>query len=123
VCIGGAESALRAGFPAIARRGRTLNACTSVTGVFHVLKINYEKPLDVVDQTRPAHLAWLADEVAAGRLLLAGRQESGAGGVLITGDISTEEAQSMIDRDPYTLAGLVSYERLSFNGGIRAPGL
>lgn len=91
--------------------------------MFHVLKINYEKPIEVIDQTRPAHLAWLADEVAAGRLLLAGRQESGAGGVLITGDISTEDAQSMIDRDPYTLAGVVSYERLSFNAGIRAPGL
>jgi len=91
--------------------------------VFHVLKINYDQPLDVIDQTRPAHLAWLADEVAAGRILLAGRQESGTGGVLITGDISAEDAQDIIDRDPYTLAGVVSYERLSFNGGIRAPGL
>ena len=91
--------------------------------MFHVLKINYDQPLDVIDQTRPAHLAWLADEVAAGRILLAGRQESGTGGVLITGDISAEDAQDIIDRDPYTLAGVVSYERLSFNGGIRAPGL
>ncbi|MFN8033243.1 MAG: YciI family protein [Mycobacterium sp.] len=91
--------------------------------MFHVLKINYEKPIDVIDQTRPAHLEWLADEVAAGRILLAGRQESGAGGVLITGDISAEDAQDIIDRDPYTVAGVVSYERLSFNGGIRAPGL
>jgi len=91
--------------------------------VFHVLKINYEKPIDVIDQSRPAHLEWLGDEVAAGRILLAGRLESGAGGVLITGDISAEDAQDIIDRDPYTLAGVVSYERLSFNGGIRAPGL
>lgn len=91
--------------------------------MFHVLTINYEKPVEVIDQTRPAHLAWLNDEVAAGRILLAGRQDSGAGGVLITGDISTEDAQSMIDRDPYTLAGVVSYERLSFNAGMRAPGL
>jgi uncharacterized protein YciI len=91
--------------------------------VFHVLKISYDKPIEVIDQTRPAHLAWLADEVTAGRILLAGRQESGAGGVLITGDISAEDAQDIIDRDPYTLAGVVSYERLSFNAGIRAPGL
>ena len=91
--------------------------------MFHVLKINYDKPIDVIDPIRPAHLAWLADEVAAGRLLLAGRQESGAGGVLVTGDISAEDAQDMIDRDPYTLAGVVTYERLSFNPGIRAPGL
>ena len=91
--------------------------------MFHVLTINYDKPLDVIDQSRPAHLAWLADEVAAGRILLAGRQESGAGGVLITGDISAEDAQDIIARDPYTLAEVVSYERLSFNPGIRAPGL
>ncbi|TGD84858.1 GTP cyclohydrolase [Mycolicibacterium sp. CH28] len=91
--------------------------------MFHVLTISYEKPIEVIDQTRPAHLAWLNDEVAAGRILLAGRQESGAGGVLITGDITVEEAQDVIDRDPYTLAGIVSYQRLSFNGGIRAAGL
>lgn len=91
--------------------------------MFHVLTLTYLQPLDVMDQTRPAHLAWLGDEVAAGRILLAGRQESGGGGVLITGDISSEAAQDIIDRDPYTRAGLVSYERLSFNGGVRAPGL
>ncbi len=91
--------------------------------MYHVLTITYEKPLDVVDQSRPAHLAFLNDEVAAGRLLLAGRMESGAGGVLITADISTDDAQSIIDRDPYTLAGVASYQRLSFNGGVRAAGL
>lgn len=91
--------------------------------MFHVLTITYEKPLDEVDQTRPAHLAFLNDEVEAGRLLLAGRMDDGSGGVLITADISAEDAQSIIDRDPYTLAGVVSYQRLSFNGGVRAAGL
>ncbi|WP_163752176.1 YciI family protein [Mycolicibacterium helvum] len=91
--------------------------------MFHVLTITYNKPLDVIEQTRAAHLAWLNDEVAAGRLLLAGRLDSGAGGVLITADISVEDAQHMIDNDPYTLAGVVSYQRSSFNGGIRAAGL
>jgi uncharacterized protein YciI len=91
--------------------------------VFHVLTITYEKPVEIIDQTRPAHLAFLNDEVEAGRLLLAGRKEDGSGGVLITGDISTEDAQSIIDRDPYTLAGVASYQRLSFNGGVRAAGL
>lgn len=91
--------------------------------MFHILTLTYIKPTDVVDQTRPAHVAWLNDEVAAGRVLLAGRQEPATGGVLITGDISVEEAQQLIDKDPYTVAGLASYERVSFNGSIRAPGL
>ncbi len=91
--------------------------------MIHVLKSTYSQPPDVIEQTRPAHLEFLKDEIAAGRLLLAGRQEDGSGGVLITGDISTDEARDIVDRDPYTQAGVANYERLSFNGAFRAPGL
>ena len=91
--------------------------------MFHVLTLTYLQPLDVIDQTRPAHLEWLKNEVAAGRIVIAGRVESQTGAVLITGDISAEEAQEIIDRDPYQQAGLVAYERLAFNGAFRAPGL
>jgi uncharacterized protein YciI len=91
--------------------------------VFHVLKSTYLKPADVVEQTRPAHLEFLAAEIATGRLVLAGRQDDGSGGVLITGDISAEDAQDIVDRDPYTKADVAGYDRLSFNGAFRAPGL
>lgn len=91
--------------------------------MFHVLTLTYVQPLDVVDRTRPAHLEWIAREIEAGRLLLAGRQESQKGGVLVTGDISTEDAEDLIATDPYQLAGLVSYDRVSFTAGFRAPGL
>ena len=91
--------------------------------MFHVLTLTYLKPLDVVDQTRPAHVEWIKSEIAAGRLLLAGRQESEQGGVLITGDIAVEQAEELIASDPYQLAGLVSYQRVGFNAALRAPGL
>jgi uncharacterized protein YciI len=91
--------------------------------VFHVLTLTYVQPLDVVEQSRPAHLEWIAREVAAGRLILAGRQESQKGGVLITGDVSTEDAEELMAADPYQLAGVVSYERVGFNAGFRAPSL
>ncbi|WP_123023932.1 YciI family protein [Mycolicibacterium stellerae] len=91
--------------------------------MIHVLKSTYTKPADVVEQTRPAHLEFLNSEIAAGRLLLAGRQEDGSGGVLVTADISTEEAQDIVARDPYTHAGVANYERTSFNGAFRAAGL
>lgn len=91
--------------------------------MFHVLKSTYLQPPDVVNQTRPAHLEWLKNEVSAGRIVLAGRQEDESGAVLITGDIDVEEAQSIVDRDPYTAAGIARYERVSFNGAFRAPGL
>jgi uncharacterized protein YciI len=91
--------------------------------VIHVLKSTYLHAADLVEQTRPAHLQFLNEEIAAGRLLLAGRQEDGSGGVLVTGDIGAEEADEMIARDPYTRAGVANYERTSFNGAFRAPGL
>jgi uncharacterized protein YciI len=91
--------------------------------VFHALKSTYLQPPDVVEQTRPAHLEFLKAEIDAGRLLLAGRQEDGSGGMLITTDMSAEDAQDILDRDPYTRAGVARYERSSFNGAYRAPGL
>lgn len=91
--------------------------------MIHVLKSTYQQAPDVVEQTRPAHLEFLKEEIAAGRLLLAGRQYDGSGGVLVTGDISTEDADDMVARDPYTAAGVATYARTSFNGAFRAPGL
>jgi uncharacterized protein len=91
--------------------------------VIHVLVSTYLQPPDVIDQTRPAHLKFLEAEIEAGRLLLAGRQEDGSGGVLITADMTAEEAQALLDRDPYVQGGVARYERRSFNGAYRAPGL
>jgi uncharacterized protein YciI len=91
--------------------------------VFHVLKSTYLQPPDVVAQTRPAHLEFLKAETEAGRLVLAGRQEDGSGGMLITADMSAEDVQDIVDRDPYTHAGAASYERFSFSAAVRAPGL
>jgi uncharacterized protein YciI len=91
--------------------------------VFHVLTSTYLQPPDVIERTRPAHLEFLENEVAAGRLLLAGRQGSGAGGVLITGDLSAEDVQDIVERDPYTQAGVARYDVVGFNAAVRAPGL
>jgi uncharacterized protein YciI len=91
--------------------------------VFHVLKLTYLQPLDVIEQTRAAHVAWLKEEIDEGRLILAGRREDESGGVLITADISAHEAGNIMATDPYNQAGLVRYERIGFNGAFRAPGL
>jgi uncharacterized protein YciI len=91
--------------------------------VFHVLTLDYLQPLDVIERVRPAHLAWLEDQVAAGHVVLAGRREPPTGAVIITGDIAAEQAEALIASDPYQQAGLVRYERVGFNGAFRAPSL
>ena len=87
------------------------------------MKSTYLQSPDVIEQTRPAHLEFLKDEIAAGRLLLAGRQDDGSGGMLITSDIDAADADDMIARDPYTRADVANYERTSFNAAFRAAGL
>jgi uncharacterized protein YciI len=91
--------------------------------VYYVLTSTYLQPPEVIGQSRPAHLEFLQGEVTAGRLLLAGRQDSGVGGVLVTGDISAEDVQDIIERDPYTQAGVARYDVVGFNAAVRAPGL
>lgn len=91
--------------------------------MFHILTITYLQPPEVIEGTRPAHLQWLTDEVAAGRILLAGRLESQQGAVLIAGDMSAEQADAVAAADPYTQAGVARYDRVSFTAGFRAPGL
>ena len=88
-----------------------------------MLTSTYLQPPDVIDQTRPAHVKFLAAEIDAGRLLVAGRQEDGSGGVLITTDMTVDEAHALLDRDPYVQGGVASYERRSFNGAYRVAGL
>jgi uncharacterized protein len=94
-----------------------------VARVFHVLTLTYLQPLDVIEKTRAAHVAWLQQEIEQGRLILAGRQAGQGGGVLITGDIDSDEVQHIISSDPYQQAGLVRYESMGFNGAFRAPSL
>jgi uncharacterized protein YciI len=91
--------------------------------VFHVLTITYVQPLDAVDAARPAHVEWVRALVDSGKLILAGRTESGDGGILITGDISAQEADELTGSDPYQLQGLVRYERSSFTATLRGSGL
>ncbi|MGH3724991.1 MAG: YciI family protein [Mycobacterium sp.] len=89
----------------------------------HVLNISYTQPLDIVDTFRPDHAAWIAEEIEAGRLILAGRNEHATGGVLISGDISVEEAEALIAADPYTKAGVAEYARTGFTVSFKGAGI
>jgi uncharacterized protein len=86
--------------------------------VIHVLVSTYLQGPDVVEQTRPAHLKFLEAEIEAGRLLLAGRQEDESGGVLITSEMTAEEAEALVDHDPHVQVGVARYERRTFQRRI-----
>ena len=92
--------------------------------MFHVLKSTYLQPPDVVepDSARPSGVA-RGKRSPRAAFCWPAVWRIGSGGVLITADMSAEDAQDIVDRDPYTHAGVARYERSSFNGAYRAPGL
>jgi uncharacterized protein YciI len=90
-----------------------------------VVVINYTKPLEHVDAVRTEHLAWIAENTQAGKLLLAGRQTSGKGGVLIFNVPSRSEVETLCKEDPYSKNAVASYDFIEFDAksGALIPAL
>ena len=80
-----------------------------------VVVINYTKPIEHVDAVRNEHLAWIGEQTKAGRLLLAGRQTSGKGGVLIFNVASRAEVEGYCKQDPYAQNAVATYDYIEFD--------
>lgn len=80
-----------------------------------VFVVEYTYPpekLPVRDEHRPAHRAWLADQLAAGRLLLAGPLTDGSGGLFLVRADDEAAATTLVADDPFQLVGGVSAVRV-----------
>lgn len=69
----------------------------------------YLRPLDEVDEARPAHQAFLTDLETRNILVVAGRQRPPVGAVVVLRGNDEEQAHALLDEDPYVKRGLASY--------------
>lgn len=74
----------------------------------------YTKPLHEVDAYRQEHQNYLKALFSAGKLLVTGRQNPAAGGVIIAKSIEIEEFKNILDHDPFTVAGVAEYKITEF---------
>lgn len=88
-----------------------------------VLELTYTAPLERVDAVAPDHLAWLDENFAAGRLILAGRKNPRDGGILLAVVDNREAAEALVAADPYTTAGVCEYRIVEFTATRTAPAL
>ena len=89
-----------------------------------VVSSRYTRPLEDVDRVREDHLEWIGEQVAAGRVLAAGRQTPPAGAVILLKGVAREDVPALVAGDPYVVAGVAEYEvAAEFSPGIVAPGL
>lgn len=60
------------------------------------------------DEVRPSHVEFLKDRFEAGRLLISGPVDSGAGALLVISAADEADALAMMDNDPFAKAGLIT---------------
>jgi uncharacterized protein YciI len=62
---------------------------------------------DEVNQIRPTHRVWLAEQLEAGSLLASGPMVDRPAALLIFKSDSIEELNTLLDQDPYEIAGVI----------------
>jgi uncharacterized protein YciI len=77
-----------------------------------VLLPTYLAPLDEIDALLDEHRDWIDEHCAAGRFLLVGRRVPRDGGFILAADGDRGELERIAAADPFSTAGLVSYEVL-----------
>ena len=75
----------------------------------------YVKPLEEVDRVLPMHVAYLDENYANGNFIFSGRQIPRVGGVILCKANSKEEAQTILERDPFAIEGVAAYEVIEFD--------
>ena len=75
-------------------------------GVFAVT-YSYPSASDQLGLIRPAHRAWLAEQLDAGRLLASGPMVDTPNALLIWRADSVEELATLLNDDPFDVAGLI----------------
>ena len=79
-----------------------------------VVVLEYLAPLDVIDQHLAAHCAHLAEQYAAGKLVVSGPQRPRAGGVIVVRGGDRAEVEAMMQRDPFVREEVASYRVIEF---------
>jgi uncharacterized protein YciI len=87
-----------------------------------VATVTYRAETAKIDAMRPAHLEWLKQGMAEGRLLAAGRQVPMVGGILLARG-SRDAIEAWCATDPYVAHDLADYSFAEFLPGMFAPGL
>lgn len=84
--------------------------------------LNYKVDISEIDALRPAHVDWLKQGVADGRLMVAGRKVPVTGGFFMARG-SLDEVKAWAATDPFATAGAAEYAFIEVAPSILAPGL
>ncbi|WP_213981103.1 YciI family protein [Sphingomonas sp. dw_22] len=87
-----------------------------------VVSLHYKVDAATIDAARPAHIDWLKQGLADGKLLAAGRKVPTTGGLLIARG-TIEDVRAWCASDPFAVQGLADYDFTEVAPSLFAPGL
>jgi uncharacterized protein YciI len=79
-----------------------------------LINLTYIKPLSEIDRYLPEHSRFLDSKYAQGIVVFSGRKRPRTGGVILLNVRSQEEAQAVIQQDPFHRENLANYEIIHF---------
>ncbi|OIQ26521.1 YciI family protein [uncultured Vibrio sp.] len=75
-----------------------------------IISLDYQVPLEQVDQFVPEHIDYLNKHYAEGHFILSGRKEPRTGGVILSTVSDRSELNDILALDPFYREGLATYE-------------
>lgn len=84
--------------------------------------LSYKVDAEAIAALRPAHRDWLAEGMAAGRVLAAGRKVPVTGGLFMARG-TLDEVRAWAAADPFATAGVADYEFVEVEVTMTPPGL
>lgn len=79
-----------------------------------IVILTYKQSLQAVDRYLEAHREFLKGLYAERKLLFSGPREPRTGGVLLFTDVTPEEVEGIIGKDPFHREGLADYQVVPF---------
>ena len=86
-----------------------------------VIILSYNKPIEVIDALRPAHLEFLDRYYEKNIFIASGRQVPLKGGVIMAAGVSRAELEQIITEDPFHSEGVATFEIIEFTPAKVSP--
>ena len=84
--------------------------------------LTYLRPLEQIDALIPDHLRFLDQHYASGLFVASGRLVPRTGGVILIAGQDRAQVTAILDQDPFSLAGVASYQLIEFTPTKMQPG-
>lgn len=76
--------------------------------------LTYTRSLEEIDALIPEHVGFLEEYYASGLFVASGRKEPRTGGVILMSGRDRDRVLAVLERDPFRLASVASYELVEF---------